>query len=129
MVNMTVEADCGNAPKKLFLRDVNVAFAEGNVDFLQQSVTEDIVWHMVGDKKIEGKESFVEALNEMKNNKTSALTLTNIITHGKQAAVDGVITMQDGTDYAFCDVYEFRGAKGSQIKSIVSYVIVMNGTE
>jgi hypothetical protein len=123
MVKITVSADCGNSPKKLFLKQLNIAFAEGDLAFVADSVTEDIAWHIVGDRRIQGKDDFVEALEQMKDRKAAALIISKVITHGKEGAVNGEIKMMDGKNYAYCDVYEFKGAKGASIKSIQSYVI------
>ncbi|MBN2501301.1 MAG: hypothetical protein JXB38_11030 [Anaerolineales bacterium] len=41
MVKISVAADCGNSPKKRFLKDFNIALAEGNQPFLLESVTDD----------------------------------------------------------------------------------------
>lgn len=123
MTKITVSADCGNAPKKEFLKEINIAFAKGNSGFLIDSVTDYIVWNIIGDKKIEGKEKFSEELEKMKKKKASELRLDRILTHGKEGAVSGIIEMQDGKKYAFSDFYEFSGAKGAKVKSIISYVI------
>ena len=50
----------------------------------------------------------------------------NIITHGKEAAVNGEMLMKDGNVFGFSDFYEFSSAKGSNVKSIVSYLIEKN---
>ncbi len=123
MTKITVSSDCGNAPKKEFLKEINIAFAKGNSDFLTESVTDKIVWNIIGDKKIEGKERFSDELEKMKTKKTSELTLDRILTHGKEGAVSGIMKMQNGKKFAFSDFYEFSGAKGAKIKSITSYVI------
>ncbi len=123
MTKITVSADCGNAPKKEFLKEINIAFAKGNSDFLTASVTDKIVWNIIGDKKIEGKEKFTEELEKMKMKKASELILDRILTHGKEGAVSGIMSMQNGKKYAFSDFYEFSGAKGAKVKSIISYVI------
>jgi hypothetical protein len=123
MANITVDADCGNSPKKFFLKDVNIAFVEGNTSFISDSIREDIIWNLVGDRIIEGKADFIPALLEMKKDSAEELIISNVITHGKQAAVNGILLLQNGKHLAFCDVYEFSGAKGTSIKSIVSYVI------
>ncbi len=123
MTKITVSSDCGNAPKKEFLKEINIAFAKGNSDFLTESVTDKIVWNIIGDKKIEGKERFSDELEKIKTKKTSELTLDRILTHGKEGAVCGIMKMQNGKKFAFSDFYEFSGAKGAKIKSITSYVI------
>lgn len=123
MVKIAVSEDCGNSPKKLFLKQLNIAFAEGDIAFITDSVSDDISWSMVGDEQIQGKSDFVDVLEHIKNNKAAELIISKIITHGKDGAVNSEIIMEDGKKYAYCYVYEFSGAKGTSIKSIVSYVI------
>lgn len=123
MVKITVGEDCGNAPKKLLLKDFNIAFAERDIDLVADSLSDDITWNIVGDKEVQGKVDFVEALEQTNREQVSELTISKIITHGKEAAVSGIRTLENGKHYAFCDVYEFSGAKGPQIKTITSYII------
>ncbi|UZR94595.1 nuclear transport factor 2 family protein [Chondrinema litorale] len=123
MVKVSMDADCGNSPKVAFLKTLNIAFAEGNVALISDSVTENIVWNMIGDKSIEGKPDFVKTLEAMKATKTKELVLKSIVTHGKEGATNGEMILENGEKYAFCDVYEFSNAKGSAIKTITSYVI------
>lgn len=123
MIKITSAPDCGNAPKKEFLKQMNIAFANGNSEFLAESITDKIVWVIIGRKKIEGKEKFKEELEKMKAEKVSELTLARILTHGKEGAVSGIMKMQNGKQYAFSDFYEFSGAKGTKVKEITSYVI------
>jgi hypothetical protein len=123
MVKITVDEDCGNAPKKLFLKDFNIAFAEKDIDFVADSVSDDISWDIVGDKTVQGKHNFLETLEQATNDHISELIIGKIITHGKEGAVSGMRTLQNGKHHAFCDVYEFSGAKGTQIKTITSYII------
>lgn len=123
MTKITSSPNCGNSPKMAFLKDINIAFAKGHVEFLIESMADDIVWNIVGDKKIEGKEKFVEELKKMTAVKASELILDRILTHGKEGAVSGIMKMPNGTKYAFSDFYEFSGAKGAKVKSITSFVI------
>jgi len=124
MTRINIKPDCGNSPKKAFLRDWNIAFAEGNLELLKNSVSEDIEWNIYGDQKIVGKEAFAKAIHEMANYKADAMTIHHIITHGKEAAVNGEMVMQDsGKTYAFCDVYEFRSAGSTEIRRMHSYVL------
>ncbi|MCX7745270.1 MAG: nuclear transport factor 2 family protein [Clostridia bacterium] len=123
MAKVTIGEDCGNSSKKTFLKQLNIAFAENDTAFIINSVSEDISWNIIGDKHIQGKKDFVEALEQMKNYIMNELTISSIITHGREGAVNGLIKMEDGRKYAFCDVYEFSGAKGSCVKSMISYVI------
>lgn len=123
MTKIVSSPNCGNSPKMEFLKELNIAFVKGDVAFITESVTDDIVWNIIGDKKIEGKEKFTVELEKMKSEKVSELVLEQILSHGKEGAVNGILKMQDGKKYAFSDFYVFQGAKGTKIKSMTSYVI------
>ncbi|MCP3026500.1 nuclear transport factor 2 family protein [Halobacillus sp. A5] len=53
--------------KAELLKAFNEAFIKGDIDFVFESVTDNIAWEMVGADVIEGKENFAEALKQMKN--------------------------------------------------------------
>ena len=86
-------------------------------------MTDDITWTLVGDEPVHGKDKFASLLAEMKNNKATKLKISSLITHGKEAAVEGEMTMQDGAVFGFADFYEFTSAGSSKVKSIRSYVV------
>lgn len=127
-MKVIVNTSCKNSPKREFLKDWNIAFVEGNSAFVLDSVSEDVTWNRVGDSFIQGKEAFEQALEEMKTDEATALTLDKIVTHGKEGAVNGVIVTEGGKNYAFCDVYD-TNTKGTIIKSMVSYVIEIPATQ
>ncbi|MDQ3657780.1 MAG: nuclear transport factor 2 family protein [Chloroflexota bacterium] len=84
---------------------------------------------MVGSPAIEGKAAFAEATS-MAEGPSPDLSITNVITHGRSAAVEGAMTMVDesGTPktYAFCDVYRMSGSKNRKIKAITAYMIELD---
>jgi len=123
MAQINVKTNCGNSPKMEFLKQFNIAFAQGNVEFLNDCVTDEIVWNIIGDKKIQGIEKFTEELRKMQSVKTSELILEQILSHGKEGAANGKILTDSGKKYAFSDFYVFQGAKGARIKKIISYAI------
>lgn len=124
MVNIIASPNCGNSPKKQRLKELNIAFAERNNDFIAEHISDDITWRVVGDIQVQGKKEFIAALENMRQAQPTALEILNVITHGKEGAVNGELTLADGKKYAYCDVYEFSGAqKGASIKSITSYVL------
>ena len=126
MTKVICSEDCGNAPKKALLKEVHIAFAEHDTAFILENVTDDIRWHIIGDKLIQGKSEVAAALETMKDEKVEELTINNIITHGKTAAVNGSTTLASGRTVAFCDVYGFDGhGKNAKIKEITSYVIAL----
>lgn len=123
MTKIISSPNCGNSPKMEFIKQFNIAFAKANVAFLTKGVTDDIVWNIIGDKKIEGIEAFTEALENMQSAKASEMRIDQILSHGKEGAANGWMTMENGNQYAFSDFYMFENAKGEKIKSITSYCI------
>lgn len=123
MTKIISSPNCGNSPKMEFLKQFNIAFAEGNIAYLTNHVIDDIVWNIIGDKKIEGIEAFREELEKMQSAKASELVLDQILTHGKEGAANGLMSMENGKQYAFSDFYIFQSAKGEKVKAITSYCI------
>lgn len=123
MPNITVKPDCGNAPKMAVLRDMIVGFAQADVDAILAPMSDDIVWNLVGDSVIEGKENVRNLLEAMKGVGTSDLVIETIITHGRDGAVNGVIRSNAGQSHAFCDVVQFTSATGKKIKTMTSFSI------
>ena len=114
--------DCDNAPKRRIIRDLNIAFAKGDVKTLAEQFHQDVEWEMIGDITISGFESVVEYLEKIKSSKAKTLELKQIISHGKHAAASGIITFK--TDkIAFHDFYEFSSAGSDKIKKISSMAI------
>ena len=122
MTKITVQPDCGNAPRKEFLKNFNVAFATGDTDFIVEHVSDDILWTIHGDKHTHGKKAFTREVNIMKEYTADGLIIYTIITHGREAALNGEMKMGD-TTYTFCDVYRFTDTKNNIIKELNSYVI------
>lgn len=122
MTKIIVTPDCNNAPKKRLLKDFNIAFATGDTEVLNGMVSEDITWIIHGDKQVVGKAGFSKEIESMKQYVADELTIHTIITHGAEAAVNGVIKM-GGNNYVFCDIYRFTSAGSSTIKSLDSFVI------
>jgi len=123
MAKIISSTNCGNSPKMTFLKEFNIAFAKNNLDFIIENVTDEIVWNIIGDRKIEGREDFMDELKKMKSEKTTELFIDQILSHGKTGASNGIIKMQNGKKYAFSDFYVFQNTKTTQLKSITSYVI------
>lgn len=123
MTKIISSPNCGNSPKITFLKEFNIAFAKGNLEFLIKNVTDEIVWNIIGDRKIEGKVKFKEELGKMKSEKATELIIEQILSHGKEGASNGIMKMQNGKKYAFSDFYVFKNTKSTVLKSITSYVI------
>ncbi len=110
-----------------FLKEFNEAYANKDKAFIFENITDDIIWDMVGDRLIRGKEEFIQHWEEMETAATYALEVKNVLTHGTMAMVDGSMKMTDPSGresiFAFCDVYKFSGFKNPKIKEMTSYVV------
>ena len=122
MTRIIIGEDCGNSPKNIFVQEITIALAKGDVKSVLNSVTDDIRWSIVGDRALQGTEQFVEALQEKKNENVVELKIDHIATHGKAGAVDGTLKFKNKS-HAFCHVYEFSNAKGIAVREITSYII------
>ncbi len=122
MAEIHVDTDCGNSPKRGFIKAFNIAFAKQDFKFILDSITDDVIWHIVGDKTIEGKDVFKNEL-ELMQQQISSLHLHQILSHGKEGSANGIIKMENGKKYAFADFYIFSNAKGAKIKALTSYII------
>ncbi|MEQ8582260.1 MAG: nuclear transport factor 2 family protein [Marinoscillum sp.] len=128
-MKLNIATSCENAPKKELIKNLTIFFASYDIPQAMQYLADDVIWTLVGDKPIMGREQFAAALMEMAHNKASELTIHSIVTHGKEAAINGEMVMSDGSVFGFADFYEFTSAKGSQVKSITSYVVQKIQTE
>ncbi len=118
-----INEDCSYSPRKEFIRDLNVAFAEGDVDFIKQHVSEDIRWEFVGSWVKNGKDEFFEELERVKNSSVQKLYLDCIIAYEDRASCNGIIYMENGNQYSFANVFRFRSADSNRVSGITSYMI------
>lgn len=123
MTKVTVPKDCANAPRKEFIRDFNIAFAENKKDKILEFMADDIIWNMVGGQVLHGKEEAAKMLDTMIGYQAEELILHTIVTHGDTAAANGEMKFLILT-VNFCDVYKFTGNdKNAKIKELTSYGI------
>ena len=122
MAKITVYEDCGNAPKKLFLKNFIVSVVEGDHDFIASNTTDDILWDRIGDERISGKLDVIAELQRLRNNDVTELIVYTIVTHGYFGATNGLLKFKDGKTVAFCDVYQFNAStNNAPIKEIKTY--------
>ena len=119
MTRVVIDEDCGNSPKNLFVQEFTIALVKCDLKSILDRVTDDVRWIVPGEKVIQGKDRFTEALEQ--EGKAVELSIRHIATHGKTGAVDGMIKTGNGKTLAFCNVYEFSNAKGVSIKEIITY--------
>lgn len=124
MVKVNVQPDCGNAPKKLFLRDFVIAFANNDVSSIRELVTDDAVWEVVGSTSVNGKTEIEALLKKLSDKDLIEMTISTIITHGDAGSVNGKTLSKDGKSQGFCHVGTFNShGKNAKLKQITSYII------
>ena len=123
MAKVNIQPDCGNSSRKIFLKDLYISLANGDIDILNSNVQDNINWQVAGQPQVTGKENYLKELVEHKLWKVKEITVDTIITHGPDASVSGQIKATDNLKYAFCDIYKFKGAGGTTINSILTFLI------
>ena len=114
--------DCGNAPKKVLLKELTVALATRNYIGMSEYIADDIRYQIAGYKRFIGKGDLRDALTKNISKAVVQLQIENIITHGSSGAVNGFFVFDDHSTLSFCDVYTFSSAgKSAKVKEIVSY--------
>lgn len=115
--------DCGNAPKKLVLKDFHVAIAAQNIDFVSENLHDESTWHIVGKLEIRGKEEIIPTISKIYQD-VASLEIDQIITHGKITSINGTISFHNKEKLAFCHIHTFNNAsKTAKIKETTSYLI------
>ncbi|WP_342537451.1 hypothetical protein [Sporosarcina sp. FSL K6-3508] len=122
-MKLIIPKGCDNAPRKQIVIDFTVAIVELQHEIIKEYAVESIIWYQLKDhKKIEGIGSFVTTLQEEVKNLVSCLEIYQVITHGKFASINGVISLINGTEIDFCDVYTFsNSSRTGKVKEIKSY--------
>ena len=108
------------------IKKLNEAFANCDVEFLAKSVTDDIVWKIIGEKNISGKKEFEKSLDRMKHGGPTEIIVMDIINSDEKSVVEGIVEfyVEPGKKkkYAFCDVYIFSEDDGSRFRELRTYV-------
>lgn len=122
MVTIREEPDCGNAPRKTIVRDLVVALAMKDIDFVASLITGDASWVLVGEPRLVGGPAILARISGLPS--VSAVVFGSLLTHGRGASVDGVLELSDGKKMGFCHVLRFAGAgKAAKLIGVNSYVI------
>lgn len=124
-MKINIKPDCGNSPKREFIKDFNLAFFQADTQFIIDHASEDIVWEIYGDKTIKGKGDFSKEIMSMAGCPADELTIHHIITHGKEGACNGEFVMGEKR-YVFSDIYVFVSAGKRTIEKIYSYILLAN---
>jgi hypothetical protein len=64
---VTVPDDCGNSPRKLLLKDLNIAYAHANTDKILPVFADDIVREVYGERQYRGIEEVEQYINRVES--------------------------------------------------------------
>lgn len=122
-MEVIIPKGCDNAPRKQIVIDFTIAILKQQNEIIKEYSDESVIWYQLKDnKKIEGQSSFITNLQSESNDIFDCLEIYQVITHGKFASINGVISLANGTKIDFCDVYTFSNtARSGKVKEIRSY--------
>jgi ketosteroid isomerase-like protein len=107
---------------KEIIEKVNAAFTQGSTDGFLSYCAEDVVWTMVGDTTVKGKEAIRKWMGSMKI-EPPKFTVNKVIADGDFGMAYGDMTMKDKdgktAPYSYCDVYRFQNGKVIELTSFV----------
>ncbi|GAA2042989.1 nuclear transport factor 2 family protein [Yaniella flava] len=117
-----IPENCGNAPRKIVIRDFLIALYSRAADAVIATLQDDIQWQLVGSRTLSTAADVRQWLGA--EEPVNELKLHTIITHGTDCGADGTIRHPDGSQSHFNHVIVFAGhGKNAKIKEIRSYII------
>lgn len=122
MTKVQRSRDCGNSPKNQLLQELTVAIARGDEGQTLKSLSADVQWNPIGRKSVSGAQAVCRGL--LRYGPASSLEIGHVVSHGRSGAVDGVVAFGK-KKRAFCQVYEFSSAKGTEVNGITTYSIAI----
>ncbi|WP_223638780.1 nuclear transport factor 2 family protein [Planococcus sp. 4-30] len=111
-----------------FFRQFNGAFFQGDRQFIEESIAEDIVWTIVGSEPIKGKQAFLDVAFGVDDGYTDMEYTTELsLTNGREAALKGKMIRKGKGDvpkiYAYCDFYVLDDEDEGKIKEMTTFVV------
>ena len=109
--------------RKETVQRINEAFAENNFEKVLSFCADDVIWTMVGETSVTGKDQIRKWMASM-DPQTPQLSIRQVIAEGDSVVVRGDMVMPDKKDgpripYTFCDIYRFSGDKVAELNAFV----------
>jgi len=119
-LEITLPADCGNAPRVEIVGNFTVHWAEGNAAGVAEWLTDTSSWTLVGQETFHGFDASTKFPIPFTPRR---LVVEAIITHGRLASCDGYVE-GDGARIDFSHAFRFASAvKTARIAELRSYCI------
>lgn len=127
MTKITIASACEGDPRKQFIEDFNLAFAQCDTEYILSCFADDAHWEMAGGTAWDGKDAIEAALSDMNDGEASELIMDTVISKGNVCAANGALVYADGRSVLYCDVYTFTSeAPDAKIKTLIAYAIESN---
>lgn len=122
-LQIDVEADCGNAPRKAQVRDWIIAIAKGDVDAVCRDFDDGICWDVAGKQRYDGISDVRTYVEKLTEGNVDRLTIRHLLSHGKQVAAEGT-----STSSRFAHIITYTGhGRTAKIAKIISYFATDSG--
>ena len=111
------------ANRREIVQRINEGFAENNLEKVLSFCTDDLIWTMVGDTTVKGKDSIRDWMASM-DPQPPKITIRQTVAEGDSVVTRGDMSMQDtkggpAVPYTFCDIYRFAGDKVAELTAFV----------
>lgn len=111
------------ANRKEIVQRINEAFAENNLEKVLSFCTDDLIWTMVGDTTVQGKDPIRKWMASM-NPQPPRFTIQQTVAENDFVITRGDMIMQEKKNgpsipYTFCDIYRFVGDKVAELTAFV----------
>lgn len=97
-MEIIVDADCGNAPKKALVRDWLIAAVESDPEAVENQLCDEARLEVVGAGTHQGRDAVTAAVTH--TDQVAALRIALLLSHGKHVAAEGQVRHGDGTTQA-----------------------------
>lgn len=126
MTKVIINEDCGNAPKKQYIKNFLIAIANANIEAVAGMLDQDVRLDIPGQRSLHGIDSVRRLLiSDVGDGEALELDIHNILSHGSRCAANGVLKHKDGREVSFCGVYVFSShSKDVKLTNITVYLIV-----
>ena len=111
------------ANRKEIVQQINDGFRANDLEKVLSFCTDDLVWTMVGDTTVQGKDAIRKWMASM-NPQPPQFTIQSAVAEGEFVITRGDMTMPDKKNgasipYTFCDIYRFAGDKVAELTAFV----------
>lgn len=114
------EPNCGNAPRHEILRRFAVAPATCDAGELGALLSEGVSWDLLGEAVYNGIPAVLDRASHHPD--AVEMCVRSVITHGREASIDGELVTAGGQRVSFCHVLRFPGAaKTARVTTIRTY--------